>query len=151
MHFERLIELIVLLLQELKNDNQLDKKDVDRLSMLGYTQNEISTAFSWLYTRFHQGEKIFSEERQSNQSHRFLNEVEKNIIVSDAFGYLVQLSELGLINEFDVEEIIDSIMVSGQTRVQLTEMKMFVASHLLDIDDMNKLNRRIIINEDTIN
>lgn len=152
MHFERIIELIVLLLQELKNNNQIDRKDVDRLSMLGYTQNEISTAFSWLYTRFYEGEKVFSEEKQSNQSHRFLHEVEKKIIASDAFGYLVQLRELGLINEFDIEVIIDKIMVSGQTRVQLAEMKMFIASYLLDIDDMNNLNRRITINEnDTIN
>ena len=152
MFYERIIELIELLLQELKKSDHLGEKEVKKLSKLGYTQNEISTAFSWIYTKFYEGEKIFSRDSKSKHSHRFLHEVEKRIISSEAFGYVLQLQELGLLSDFDIEYIIDKIMVSGYLNVHLNDMKMFIASYLLDIDDMTNSNRRITVNtNDTIN
>jgi uncharacterized protein Smg (DUF494 family) len=152
MYYERIIEIIVILLNELKQSNQLDQKEVEMLSKMGYTQNEISTAFSWIYSKLYEGEKIFVDKPKSKNSHRFLHEVEKNIITPEAYGYIVQLRELGLINDFDIEVIIDKIMVSGYLKVYLHDIKMFIASYLLDMDDMSNTNKRITINtNDTIN
>jgi uncharacterized protein Smg (DUF494 family) len=149
--YEKIIEIIVFLLSELKNNKQLAEIDVDKLSNLGYTQNEINTAFSWVYSKIYSGERIFIDDTTESNSHRFLHDVEQNVIEPEAYGYLIQLRELGLINNMDVDLVIDRIMVSSFNRVDLADMKLMIASYLLDIDDMNNSNSRMMINaNDTV-
>ena len=148
MLYEKIIEIIVFLLSELKNNKQLAEIDVNKLSNLGYTQNEINTAFSWVYSKIYSGEKIFADDSAESNSQRFLHDVEANVISPESFGYLIQLKELGLINNMDVDLIIDRIMVSSYSRIDLPDMKLMIASYLLDIDDMNNSNSRMMINTD---
>jgi uncharacterized protein Smg (DUF494 family) len=135
MFYEKIIEIIVYLLTEMKSNKQLNEIDMQHLSKLGYTQNEISTAFSWIYTKLYPGEKIFSDESRIPHSYRMLHDVEKNIITPEAHGYLIQLRELSLINDVDIESIIDRVIVSGFSKVTLEDMKSFVAGYLLDSDE----------------
>lgn len=151
MLYEKIIEIIVFLLSELKNNKPLTDIDVDKLSRLGYTQNEINTAFSWVYSKIYSGEKIFAEDAKESSSHRFLHDVEQNVITPEAYGYLIQLKELGLLNNMGVDLVIDRIMVSSYSSVDLQDMKLMIASYLLDIDDMNNSNSRMMINtNDTV-
>lgn len=151
MLYEKIIEIIVFLLSELKNNKELAEIDVDKLSTLGYTQNEINTAFSWVYSKIYSGEKIFVDETGETKSQRFLHDVEQNVISPEAYGYLIQLKQLGMINNMDIDLIIDKIMVSSHNDVDLQEMKFIIASYLLDIDDLHNTNSRIMINSnDTI-
>ncbi|MGA2669719.1 MAG: DUF494 family protein [Ignavibacteria bacterium] len=152
MFYEKIIEIIVYLLGELKNNKQLGEIDIKNLAKLGYTQNEINTAFSWVYSKIYSGEKIFSDEKAISHSHRFLHEVENSIIEPEAYGYLIQLHELGLLNDMDIEAIIDKVMISGYNRVSLDDMKTFIAGFLLDSEDVNNPSRRFTLNDnDTIN
>ena len=85
------------------------------------------------------------------RSQRFLHETEQNIVSAEAYGYLVQLKELGLINNMDIDLIIDKIMISSYSLVSKEEMKSIIASYLLDLDDMHDMNSRVMINlNDTI-
>jgi uncharacterized protein Smg (DUF494 family) len=152
MYYNRIIEIIVYLLNELQDNKQLSDVDFDALSKLGYTQNEINTAFGWIYSKMYLGEKVFTTDKSVTQSHRVLHEVEKNIISPESQGYLIQLKELGLLSDMDIEVIIDKIMVSGFPKISLDEIKAFIASYLLDLEDMTNTNRRIMLNtNDTIN
>lgn len=152
MYYDKIVEIIVFLLREIHNNKQLSDIDIEALSKQGYTQNEINTAFGWIYTKIYSGEKVFTAQSSPNHSHRILHEVERNIITPDAHGYLIQLRELGLINDMDIEVIIDKIMVSGFAKVTIEEMKVFIAGYLLDIDDMSNPNHRAMLNiNDTIN
>jgi uncharacterized protein Smg (DUF494 family) len=152
MFYEKVIEIIVLLLDELKGKKQLGEADVQKLAKLGYTQNEINTAFSWIYSKMHAGEKIFNSKSSDKRSHRVLHEVEKNVISSDAYGYVIQLRELGLLSDMEIEELIDRIMASGFLNVSQEDMKQFIAGYLLDTDDMSNTNKRVMLNiNDTIN
>jgi uncharacterized protein Smg (DUF494 family) len=152
MLYEKIIEIIVYLLTELKNNKQLTDIDVKKLSKLGYTQNEINTAFSWVYSKLNSGKKIFVEDKTETKSQRFLHNSEQNIISPEAFGYLIQLKELGLLNNMDIDLIIDRIMVSSLGEVELSDIKLMIASYLLDIDDMSDSNSRMMINtNDTVN
>ena len=112
MLYEKIIEIIVFLLGELKKNKQLAEIDLENLSSLGYTQNEINTAFGWIYSKIYAGEKIFNEDTIKSRSFRMLHDVEKNVIAPEAYGYLIQLKELGLITDMDIEVIIDKIMLS---------------------------------------
>lgn len=151
MLYEKIIEIIVFLLSELKNNKQLADVDMENLANLGYTQNEINTAFSWVYSKIYAGEKIFLDEKSDTRSQRFLHDTEQNIISPEAYGYLVQLKELGLINNMDIDLIIDKIMVSSYSSISKDEMKSIIASYLLDIEEMNDANSRVMINlNDTI-
>jgi uncharacterized protein Smg (DUF494 family) len=151
MLYEKIIEIIVYLLGELKKNRQLGEIDLKNLSKLGYTQNEINTAFGWIYSKIYAGEKIFHEENSKNRSFRVLHDVEKNVITPEAFGYLIQLKELGLITDMDIEVMIDKIMLSAYNKIDLEDIKGYIAAYLLDIDDMTNSNRRIMINtNDTI-
>ncbi|MGH2575984.1 MAG: DUF494 family protein [Ignavibacteria bacterium] len=149
---EKIIEIIVLLMSELKNNRQIGEIDLQKLSNLGYTQKEINTAFSWLYSRIESGEKIFSYNIKSEASHRVLHEVEENLISSEAFGYLIQLRELGLLSAEDMEVIIEKIMVSAYAKISLKDIKQIVAEYFLDNDELTNSNKRIMLNSnDTIN
>ncbi|MCI0450126.1 MAG: DUF494 domain-containing protein [Chlorobi bacterium] len=152
MLYEKIIEIIVFLLTEIKNNKQLGDIDVDKLSKLGYTQNEINTAFSWVYSKLYSGEKVFSEAQKDTKSQRFLHDVEQNVISPEAYGYLIQLKELGLLNNLDIDIIIDRAMVSSFSKIELGDMKLMIASYLLDIEDMTDTNSRMMLNtKDTIN
>lgn len=152
MFYERVIEIIVYLLTELKGSKQLSEVDVQKLTKLGYTQNEINTAFSWVYSKIHSGEKIFSDSKAAARSHRMLHEVEKNVIEPEAFGYLIQLRELGMVSDMDLEVVIDRIMASGYMKVNKEDIKYFLAGFLLDIEDAENKNKHIMLNiNDTIN
>jgi len=152
MIYEKVLEIIVFLLAELKKNKQLSEVDLYQLEKQGYTQNEINTAFSWVYSKIYTGDKIFVDKDTDSKSNRFLHEVEQNIISSEAYGYLIQLKELGLLNNMDIDLIIDKLMVTSYNHVDIIDMKYMVAAYLLDIDDMNNTNSRMMINtNDTIN
>ena len=151
MLYEKIIEIIVYLLSELKANKQLTEVDMNKLETLGYTQNEINTAFSWVYSKIYAGEKIFVNDKKDTRSQRFLHDVEQNVITPEGFGYLIQLKELGLISNMDIDLIIDKIMVSSYSKVDQEDMKMIIATYLLDIEEMNDTNSRMMINtNDTI-
>ena len=58
---------------------------------------------------------------------------------------------MGLINNVDIDLIIDKIMVSSYSKVDREDMKMIIATYLLDIEEMNDTNSRMMINtNDTI-
>jgi uncharacterized protein Smg (DUF494 family) len=54
------------------------------------------------------------------------------IILPSAFGYLIQLKELGLLNEPEMEQIIEKSLMIGASQVTVDDMKAIVASSLFN-------------------
>ena len=134
---ERIVEIILFLVNELRSNKRLSEVDVSSLANDGYTQSEILTAFSWLFERLTMGKPMTDVSGGANTSYRMLNETEKNVIESQAYGYLIQCRQLGLFNNMDIETIIERIMIAGFSTVGLPEMKSFVAGYLFDMDGGN--------------
>lgn len=149
---EKIIEIIVYLINEMRLNKRLGEIDLRVLSDRGYTQNEISTAFSWLFDKINMGENILvDEEPTSPHSYRILHEAERTVMTPEAQGYLIQLRELRLLDDTMVEMIIDRIMMAGFSKVSLSEMKMMAASLLFDYDDSERIGSRLMLNsKDTI-
>jgi Smg protein len=149
---EKIIEIIVYLIHEIRSDKRLGEIDLRTLADKGYTENEISTAFSWLFDKINLGESILVDERSSSpRSHRVLHDAERSVIGPDAYGYLIELRELGLLDEMDTEQVIDKIMMAGFQSVGTSEMKSIIASILFDFDDSNRVGSRLMLNsKDTI-
>ena len=134
---ERIVEIILYLVNELRSNKRLNDVDVSSLTRDGYTQSEISSAFSWLFERLAVGKSLTSPVEGASNSHRMLNDAEKTVIESQAHGYLIQCQQLGLLTNADVETLIERIMTAGFGVVGLQEMKSFVAGFLFDADGAN--------------
>jgi Smg protein len=150
---EKIVEIIAYLMSELRNNTPLNEIDLTVLTNSGYTPTEISTAFSWLYEKIEVAENVSAEvARRSIYSHRVLHEAERLVITPEAYGYLLQLREIGLVTESDIESVIDRIMLAGYATVAVPEIKSLVASLLLESDDSYNTGSRVMLNsKDTIN
>ena len=93
---ERVVEILVFLMTELRDDKQLHDIDLAPLRDRGYTTSEISAAFSWLYETMGAGDaEATSHARAARGSRRIFHEVERSVLSREAQGYLIQLAELG--------------------------------------------------------
>jgi uncharacterized protein Smg (DUF494 family) len=134
---ERIVEILLYLVNELRSNKRLSDVDVSSLTRDGYTQSEISSAFSWLFERLTLGKSVTEVSSGGSSSYRMLNDIEKMVIESHAFGYLIQCRQLGLLSTIDIETIIERIMMAGFSTVGVPEMKSFVAGYLFDMDGSN--------------
>lgn len=149
---DKVIEIIVYILSEIKEIKQLNEIDVNSLSDKGYSDSEINTAFAWIFSKLDEGELIFKDENESTKSHRMFNLAENKIFTVDSQGYLLLLRELGLLNDLDIDLVIERVLLSGFQKINIIELKKFIASFLLNSDSKSDiLSRMILQNNDTIN
>lgn len=132
---ERIVEILLLLMDELQENKRLGDIDVTTLARHGYTPTEISSAFSWLFDRLQVGQP--SPERfraPSSRSVRLLHPVEQSVLTPDGYGYLLQCHQLGLLSAEEVETVIERAMMAGFTTAGAQEVKALVAGMLFDSD-----------------
>ncbi len=140
---ERLIEIIVYLLQELKrsqvkgNYSNISKK----LASRGYTENEINFAFSWVFNHFQENRHAQDEALEySSRSSRVLHEVEKMVIQPEAHGYLLQLRQLGLLDDYEFELVIEKALTLGTSAITIDDIKSIAGSVIFGSDFNNQGN-----------
>lgn len=149
---EKIVEILVYLVGELRKNKPIGEIDLSVLSTRGFTTAEISAAFNWVYDKISKGDELKTDEIPSTeQSFRVLHDAERMAITPAAQGYLMQLREIGLISDADIETVIDRVMMSGYVTVDIEEMKSLVALTLSDSDDSLNTGSRIMLNsKDTI-
>ena len=149
--YDRVVEIILLLMNELKSNKQLADVDVSMLSKNGYTPSEISTAFSWLFDQISTGREMMDSGDPAPISHRILHEAERMVISPEAHGYLLQWIDLGVLDQADAELIIEKVMAAGFSHVGIEEMKSFIAGMLFQLDDSGRDGSRFSLGtNDTI-
>lgn len=149
---EKIIEIIVHILSEIKGVKHINELNLTDLKVEGYTEAEINSAFAWLYSKIDAGESLFIEKNKSNKSHRFFHKSEKNILTLEAMGYLMQLKELSIISDLDEELILDKIFFLGYQRADVSEIKLITASLIFHLEDRSDvLGRLILQNNETVN
>jgi uncharacterized protein Smg (DUF494 family) len=148
---ERIVEILIYIMSEIQENKGLADIDLGELKEKGYTQSEISTAFSWLYDTMHLSEGVLTRPgRPAQGSRRMLHDLEKSLITTEGQGYLIQLTELGLLDERDVEQVIERAMVSGYEKLTLPELQELVASVLFSRPGSSGSNRSMLNSRDTI-
>jgi len=98
----------------------------------GYTPNEIESALFWFYNRQENRGSEAESETLDSSSFRVLHEVEKTIFTPGAYGYLIELRQLGLLTLNEMNLIIEKAMLLGGRKVDLEDMKLFVAAQIFD-------------------
>jgi len=149
---DKVIEIIVYILSEIKEIKQLNDININSLTDKGYSDSEINTAFAWIFSKLDEGELIFKNEIVKTRSHRFFNIAENKIFSVDAKGYLLLLRELGLLNDLDIDLVIERVILSGYQKINITDLKKFISSFILNTENKSDvLSRMILQNNDTIN
>jgi uncharacterized protein Smg (DUF494 family) len=148
---ERVVEILVYLMAEIDANKRLSEINLEDLTERGYTQSEISAAFSWLYDNLlvHDG---FVEHGSlpSKDSRRVFHEAEKLMMTTDAQGYLMQLFEIGLLDNRDLESIIERAMMSGFEKLSLEDVQEIAAGVLLAKHNAWKESRSTLNENGTI-
>lgn len=149
---ERVVEILVFLMTELRDDKQLHDIDLAPLRDRGYTTSEISAAFSWLYeTMGAGGAEATSHARAARGSRRIFHEVERSVLSREAQGYLIQLAELGLLDDRDIETVIERAIGTGYAGLSVLEVKEIVAAVLSSRERPGGAGGHSMLNnEDTI-
>jgi uncharacterized protein Smg (DUF494 family) len=148
---ERVVEILVYLMAEIDANKRLSEINLEGLTERGYTQSEISAAFSWLYDNV----LVFDGfvERglpPSKESRRIFHDAEKLMIGTDAQGYLMQLFEIRLLDNRDLESIIERAMMSGFEKLSLEDVQEIVAGVLLAKHNAWKESRSTLNENGTI-
>ncbi len=150
--YQRIVEIIVYLISELKSNKNFSDIDIMELRSRGYTHSEISTAFSWLADRIEFSEEIFFSENFSNiNSFRILHDVERDMFTKDALGELIQMQALGLIDNENIESIIDKAISMGIRQLDSEQLKSFIALSILHVGDDIPGSRLLLNGNDSIN
>jgi len=134
---ERLIEIIVYLLGEFQQPQTNDNyKDLSKeLISKGYTESEINLAFSWIFNHMQQQQAGMEEDfRYAPTSSRILHDVERLIITSEAYGYLLQMRHLQLLSDYDLEMVIERALSLGTSNITINDVKSLAASILFGSD-----------------
>jgi uncharacterized protein Smg (DUF494 family) len=140
----RILEIVVFLIDFMQgNKGQLSGTE-DLSSVLeaeGYSEDEISTAYSWLLQRFDNApEQYFSEIPDMNSSTRVLTPTERLQLTSDAQGFLMKLVNLSLVDHEALEAILERVSVFGSRSVSLDQIKLIASSVVLtDVDEVDDL------------
>lgn len=128
--YEKIVEIIVYLMTELHNNHTINESTLKSLSIQGYTETEISAAFSWIADRTGYSEQFLDKIEGSAHSFRHLHDYERQFITVEVYGYLLQLFQLGVLNHDQIETVVERIMVAGMQPVDMTTVRHIVAALL---------------------
>ena len=140
---ERVVEILIYLMHEIrKKRGNIELMDGISKALIGKgdTENEINAAFSWLFERFKSdSEDILVNEEADVNSYRMLSDIERLVVSAKAFGYLIQLRQLRLIEQSQMEQIIERVMMLGVSSIGIEEIKTVVAALFLNSDNSEML------------
>jgi len=136
---ERVVEILIYIMSAIRKNHKVTQK-LDLLSQnliqQGYSESEISSAFTWLLDRLnYESEELIQRQSPTlKNSFRHLHEVERAVITTAAYGYIIQLAELGIIDNMDVEQILERALMLGLAEVGVEDIKAIVAAILFTGD-----------------
>ncbi len=128
---EKVVEILVQIMSEIQGKKTLQDIDLTDLKNRGYTQSEINAAVTWLVEHVQEsGVRGVQPGEGGRGSRRVFHEAERAVFATAAQGYLIQLAELGLLDEKDMEAVIDRAMMSGYERLSVAEVRDIVTAVL---------------------
>lgn len=130
---DRVLEIVVMLMTHIRETKgQLDNlEDIsDTLKNQGFTENEISSAYSWVLDQLQTDSQLIHNLSRTNASFRILSDVERHHFLPEAFGYLLQLKHLGLLNDGQLELILERGLMMGPAPIDLEQIRMVIGTVL---------------------
>ncbi len=147
----RMIDLVVLVAELSRREGKSLKELDHELEELGYSSKEIEQAMFWLSSQHRV--TIPGVAEIVKPSHRVLSPWEAACLDSEAYGYLLRLQNLGIIDQEQFEKIVTRILPIGGEKLPLGELKTLAGSVIFnvggeeyddetldDLDDFSRIN-----------
>ncbi|RKX27608.1 MAG: hypothetical protein DRP47_06275 [Candidatus Zixiibacteriota bacterium] len=140
----RVLEIVVVLIDFMQGNGAslMSSEEVSMtLEAEGYSEEEIASAYSWLMQRSDNApEQFFSQFPTSGSSVRILTQAERIQLSSEAYGFLLKLVHLSLIDAEQLELVLERVTVFGPRAVDLEQVKLIASSVIFeDIADLDLL------------
>ncbi len=111
--------------QPAPDDISLELKD------MGYSDNEINTAYSWFLEQFNSSiEEYYRDFPETVNSIRILTEEERLQLSSESYGFLLKLLNNRIVNSEQFEAILERILLLTGETIDVDRMKIIVSSVL---------------------
>jgi uncharacterized protein Smg (DUF494 family) len=127
-----LIQMIEKILAEPESVQDMDSL-VEYLSMLGFSTAEVGHAMGWLLSARADTEEIpfLGLMGRTPRPIRVLHESESWLLTTAAQGYLMQLREMGVLDDVMVEKVIQAAIVGGDEVLDREEIAEIAAGVIL--------------------
>ena len=137
---KRFLDVLTFVLSEIRENSNGDidlQAVVDILEDEGFSEDEISSAMSWIMGHGDQLDRITTKVKNSvpRPLWRALNEMEEEAISPKAFSYLFHLRELNVLTDDNMERIIDRAVGLRLLHINVEDMKDLVAAVVLEFED----------------
>ncbi len=132
----RILEIVFCLMdyvQDSDDDMENMSEYSSSLKNLGFTDQEISTAYNWILG--HTGlpaENLYTMIPERSGSNRILAEAERARLSSEAHGFLLRLFNLGILDQAQFEAVLDRLTLSGKRLVTPEQVKLVVSAVLFN-------------------
>ncbi|MFH1372323.1 MAG: DUF494 family protein [bacterium] len=137
----RVLEIVVFLIEHIQGDaSRLSETDDlwATLEARGYSDDEISSAYSWLMRRFENTpQRFFSEFPATDVSHRILTQSERNRLTIESHGFLLKLINARVLSHEQFEIIMDRLSSADSRPAVLEEVSSLASSVVFsDVDEL---------------
>lgn len=145
---DNIVDLIILLARRIRLGEPL--QDIKDETLHGYNKSEISAAYSWILQKYEGADKKYSQNSEMN--HRVLHFAERMLIAPDAYGYLLELVNIGILDPYSMENIIEKVMFQQTTeKISLEKIKQIVQIHLFENDKFQKNQSSFLRGNESVN
>jgi len=113
------------------------------LKTMGYSDNEISSAYFWLWNRFDNSpEWLYSEFPKVHMTNRVLTAAERVRMTTEAYGFLLKLLNLSLIDSEQFETVLERVSVFGGDPVSFDQIKAIASALVfLEFDEFGSVEQ----------
>jgi uncharacterized protein Smg (DUF494 family) len=168
-----LVDLIVYLAKRLRMGDSIS--DIMTDGSKKYDKSEISAAYSWILQRYPPGKTTSQPDTSLNgykrlakeisarnkaklhhsedieHNHRVLHYAERLLITPDAYGYLLELVEIEIIDQTTMEAIIDKVMFHSAEQITLESVKLMIQEYLFESQKVAKVHSSFLRGSESIN
>ncbi|MEX0681814.1 MAG: DUF494 family protein [Balneolales bacterium] len=144
------IDLIIYLIKRMHIGVRL--KDIRVEKLKGYNKSEISAAYSWLIQKYESDDLTNQNNNPRNiPPPRVLHPTERSQIAPEAYGYLLDLYYLGIIDASRMERLIEYAMFSVDNRIETSDVKEWVAGMIFENEHTGNKRSSLLKGNETIN
>lgn len=142
-----IVDLIVHLARRIRLGEGLNEIKPEDLK--NYNKSEVSAAYSWILQKYSSNNRDFVTRPEDN--HRVLHYAERMLISPEAYGYLLELVNIGIIDQEAMEGIIERVMFHSSERITVDKVKKIIASYLFEYDSSTKGQSSFLSGNESVN
>ncbi len=137
---KKFLDIITFVIKEIRenSDGDIDLQTVvDILEDEGFSDEEISSAMSWIMDHGEQLDHMPTEHRGTypRPVWRSLNEIEQSTISPTAYSYLFHLREQNILSDDSMEKVIDRAVSLRLIQMTVEDIKDLIAAVVLNFED----------------